>query len=248
MSYILEALKKSEQERQIGHVPDLSVVQETPTRAAPRWPRWLLAALLLNVAILAVLAWRVWDARTPETMASAPPAPAVEPAPAQPEASTTVGADTSAAPDASVSALLSAGEPAQSAAIVPNEAPAPELPEPVSQMPMPAAEPMEAVQPATDAQAQLGPDLEPLPPVESVDAATAVSRWEDLPAEQRDGLPVPRIDVHVFAQEPERRFVLINLRKYQQGDTLDDGAVIETILADGIVLSYQGQQYRVDRP
>jgi general secretion pathway protein B len=73
-------------------------------------------------------------------------------------------------------------------------------------------------------------------------------RWEDLPSEERNRLPAPRIDVHVFAREPARRFVLINLRKYQEGDTVDEGATIESILADGIVLSYQGQRYRVDRP
>ena len=248
MSYILEALKKSEQERQIGHVPDLSMVQETPARAAPRWPRWLLAALLLNVAILSVLAWRVWDARMSPTVASAPTGPAqVAPAGATPAQPVAAGAEPAVDTLASTpSAAVPA--PEQSPAAVQDEVPEPALPEPVSQMPAPAVEPVQSMQAATDPQTQLGPDLEALPPVDGADAAAAVPRWEDLPAEQRAGLPVPRIDVHVFAQEPERRFVLINLRKYQQGDTLDDGAVIETILADGIVLSYQGQQYRVDRP
>jgi len=73
-------------------------------------------------------------------------------------------------------------------------------------------------------------------------------RWEDLPLEERASLPAPRIDVHVFAQEPERRFVLINLRKYHAGDTLDDGTTLDAILSDGIVLSHGGRQYRVDRP
>lgn len=247
MSYILEALKKSEQERQIGHVPDLSVVQETPARAAPRWPRWLLAALLLNVAILSVLAWRVWDARMSPTVASAPTGP--EPAapagamPAQPATGAEPAVDTLASTSPAAVVV-----PEQKPAEVQDEVPEPALPEPVSQMPAPAVESVQSMQAATDPQTQLGPDLEALPPVDGADVATAVPRWEDLPAEQRAGLPVPRIDVHVFAQEPERRFVLIDLQKYKQGDTLGDGVVIETILSDGIVLSYQGQQYRVDRP
>lgn len=241
MSYILEALKKSEQERQIGQVPDLSVVQEAPMRAVPRWPRWLLAALLLNVVILAVLAWRVWDARVSSPVSSVP-----SELPEQPAADTVPEADALAVEPPAAVAL-----PERNAATVPDTEPVDVLPEAVSQMPEPSAEP---VQPTpsegyvADTQAPLGPDLEALPPVDSIDAASAVPRWEDMPVEQRAGLPVPRIDVHVFAQEPERRFVLIDLRKYRQGDTLQDGAVIETILADGIVLSYQGQQYRVDRP
>lgn len=247
MSYILEALKKSEQERQIGQVPDLSVVQEAPTRTAPRWPRWLLAALLLNVALLAILAWWVWDARMSANVASVPPVPAdtksAQPAPDTAFESDTTGADVVAAAPSSAAAA-----PEQHTTPAANAAPAPELPEPVSHLPTSAPEPIESVPSAAEAQTQLGPDLEPLPPVDSIDAAATVPRWEDLPDAQRAGLPVPRIDVHVFAQEPERRFVLIDLRKYKQGDTLEDGAVIETILADGIVLSYQGQQYRVDRP
>lgn len=250
MSYILEALKKSEQERQIGQVPDLSVIQETPARAAPRWPRWLLAALLLNIVVLAVLAWRIWDARMSASLASSPPAPSDTQQTAQSAADAALESGTRGVDAVDASLSSAAAVPAQNLAPASGTVPAPELPEPVSHQPTPAPVPAQPLQPAAQAQTetQLGPDLEPLPPVDSVDAAAAVPRWEDLPDAQRAGLPVPRIDVHVFAQEPERRFVLIELRKYHQGDTLEDGAVIETILADGIVLSYQGRQYRVDRP
>lgn len=238
MSYILEALKKSEQERQIGHVPDLSMIQETPHRTAPRWPRWLLAALLLNAVILVFLAWRAWDAHMSSKLSSAQ-TPAV---PAQ--------AATAAVPPAPIKAPI---EPAAAPAATEIDTAEPVLPEPVSEMPAPAPESepsalMQEPEWQAQPQPQLGPDLEPLPAPESADVTAGVPRWEDLPSAERSQFPVPRIDVHVFAQEPERRFVLINLRKYQQGDTLEDGAVIEAILADGIVLSYQGQQYRVDRP
>lgn len=89
MSYILEALKKSEQERRLGHVPDISVLQDTPPRTPQRWQRWLLAALLVNLLVLLIVAWRPW-ARTaaPEPVAAvAAPQPAAvpeapEPAPA----------------------------------------------------------------------------------------------------------------------------------------------------------------------
>lgn len=245
MSYILEALKKSEQERRIGHVPDLSMAQETPLHAAPRWPRWLLAALLLNALLLVFLGWRVWDARMSAGKEAAQPA-AVVPAPTAPPVR-----PSAAAPGEAVT-IPAADLPVET------DAATPVLPEPVSQTPpatpsvdVPASElPADA---DTGTQPQLGPDLVPLPAMaetgmEHTGMEDAVPRWEDLPDAERAGLPVPRIDVHVFAEEPERRFVLINLRKYLQGDTLDNGAVIETILADGIVLSYQGQQYRVDRP
>jgi general secretion pathway protein B len=112
------------------------------------------------------------------------------------------------------------------------------LPEPVTQIPPPApvptSSPMQTMAPLAE---------EPADSL-SLDAP----RWDDLPANVRSGLPAPRIDVHVFAREPARRFVLINLRKHKEGDVLDEGATIDAILADGIVLSYQGQRYRVGRP
>ena len=236
MSYILEALKKSEQERRIGAVPDLSMVQEPSARTAPRWPRWLLGALLLNAVILVFVAWRVWDARQSAGVPAGRVA-AVAPAPA---------------PDLPIDAGPVHAAPETQPAVTPPAAAAaaPVLPEPVSELPAVAPAPESAAQiPQSDFEAPpLGPDLEPLPDPQQTASAETVVRWEDLPPDQQAGLPVPRIDVHVFASEPERRFVLINLRKYLQGDTLDSGAVIETILADGLVLSYQGQQYRVDRP
>jgi general secretion pathway protein B len=216
MSYILEALKKSEQERQIGHVPDISMVQETPRPVVFRWPRWLLIALVVNVLILSVIIWRPWEMRTaqPDSQAMAPTS---TPAP--------VPAETQPIVDASVA------EPASAPAVVHSEAPEVDLPAPVSQMPLPPPAPIYNPEPARI-------ETEPvLPP-----------RWQDLSIDERNNLPAPRIDVHVFAREPARRFVLINLRKYQEGDTIDGGATIESILADGIVLSYQGQRYRVERP
>ena len=216
MSYILEALKKSEQERQIGHVPDISVVQEPPARPVPQWPRWLVGAILINVLILGLIAWQPWETRkVPEQSAARAPA---------------VSQPTDTVREAPELSLADARPAADDRA----ESPSP-LPEPVTQMPLPAA--AAVTTPAA-------------PPAEEAfeRSSSDVPRWDDLPVAVRDELPVPRIDVHVFAREPARRFVLINLRKHKEGDMLDEGATVEAILADGIVLSYRGQRYRVGRP
>ncbi len=62
MSYILDALKKSERERSLGHVPTLSTVHSYPKSPVSR--RWLWLALvllimlmLLGVAIYGVMFW-----------------------------------------------------------------------------------------------------------------------------------------------------------------------------------------------
>lgn len=231
MSYILEALKKSEQERHIGHVPDLTVTQEPApaTRVTARWP-WLLAViLLLNATVIGLLVWRPWQTPVPVVVgaerdprpaagegvspvpigsttaaASVPAAAAAAPAPIEPAAS--------AAPSITASAPIDPGSTARVAAV-----------------PAPEERPVTAARSPSDWRA-------------------TTPRWQDLPAEERSRLPVPRFDVHVFAQEPSRRFVLVNLKKYQEGDRLDQGVTLDAILAEGVVLSYQGQRYRVDRP
>ena len=218
MSYILEALKKSEQERQLGHVPDISMVQETSHAPASRWPRWLLAALVVNALILAAIVWRPWEMEKTQPVDQAA-VPTSTPTPIPAEIQPIVE-------DSPVEKLETA--PAAAAHSAP---PVVDLPAPVTRMPPPPPAPIYTPEP-------IRVETEPvLPP-----------RWQDLSIEERNHLPAPRIDVHVFAREPTRRFVLINLRKYQEGDTVDEGATIESILADGIVLSYQGQRYRVERP
>ncbi len=56
MSYILDALKRSEQERNQGQIPgfvDHNNMLLLSKKSRPTWPYWLAAALLLNVAGLA---------------------------------------------------------------------------------------------------------------------------------------------------------------------------------------------------
>lgn len=64
MSIILDALKKLEQKRQKGPVPDLMTVHapepEEPNNKRPLWPYLVLAALILNAGILAAV-FRPWE-------------------------------------------------------------------------------------------------------------------------------------------------------------------------------------------
>ena len=68
-----------------------------------------------------------------------------------------------------------------------------------------------------------------------------------MPLEFRSGFQAPHIDVYVYAEEPRRRFVLVDLQKYREGDTLQNGAVLEKINPNSIQLYYQGQRFRIDR-
>ena len=62
MSYILDALKKSEKERSLGSVPTLGAAEQFEERSVPlRW--FLLTVICLMVAILSGGAWMLWSSR-----------------------------------------------------------------------------------------------------------------------------------------------------------------------------------------
>ncbi len=66
MSYILEAIKKADQKRKLGSVPDVHTVHEGPPPIAKRlvWPYVLAAALFVNSAL--IFWWiQPWSAKAP---------------------------------------------------------------------------------------------------------------------------------------------------------------------------------------
>ena len=84
-------------------------------------------------------------------------------------------------------------------------------------------------------------------PLSAGDSDSGLPEWSELPLEFRGSFALPHIDVHVFAEEPARRFVLIDLKKYREGDTLASGALLEKISPGSIQLFYKGTRFRVDR-
>ncbi len=224
MSYILEALKKADQERTLGSVPDL----ETPHWGVRRSPRsyrwtWVVAALLLvNGVLLAFLLGRGTDDDSPKVSASAArhaiPKPIVPVSPV-PGAGTTV-----------VTRPRDVIQPAPAQVRV--------RPSVVTQAPAPVS--MQEPAPAT---AVAGMPK----PVPARAPQPGVQLWSDLPLEFRSTFSLPRIDVHVYADQPARRFILVDLQKYREGDTLDSGAVIEKILPQGLQLYYQGTRFEIEK-
>ena len=89
MSYILEALRKSERERALGQVPSLDTVHDRtrPTRSLP----WAVAAIAVVLLLAVVVFWLLRDAGpTAPTTVEVPPSPptteAQVPSPAAPPA------------------------------------------------------------------------------------------------------------------------------------------------------------------
>ena len=100
--------------------------------------------------------------------------------------------------------------------------------------------------PAPSAVVEAPPVYAP-PPEPQPAAVSDVPEWNELSLEFRSGLTLPRIDVHVYSDDPGRRFILVDLQKYREGETLGNGAVLEEILPDGIQLYYRGTRFRVEK-
>ncbi|MET0052596.1 MAG: general secretion pathway protein GspB [Candidatus Thiodiazotropha sp.] len=57
-----------------------------------------------------------------------------------------------------------------------------------------------------------------------------------------------RSDIHVYHENPQRRFVIINMHRYVEGDRLKEkGYRLERIDKDGIVLDYGPGLVRIPR-
>lgn len=221
MSFILDALRKSETERQrqagtglvdAGHRP--------PAKRRSPWLPLLVVVLVANLVLVAWLWWR--EPAAPATVATASPAPvaAVPTASATPPAAGRSLAEIAGAEDAPGDYADVADLPA----IEP--APVTETLEP------PAAAAAAGEAPAAAATGTVRDDL---PTAAQLVATGALAG------------PVLHLDLHVFSDDPAQRFVFINMRKYTEGMQLPEGSRLEEITRDGAIFSHDGQRFLLPR-
>ena len=101
--------------------------------------------------------------------------------------------------------------------------------------------------------AAAGPDLaltvaEPEPPAAEAppepDPYASVPMLWQLPSSIRSKLPEFSLTVHVYAPESSGRFVIVDRRKYREGDALAGGVKLEAIVPDGVILDYAGRTFK----
>ena len=222
MSFILDALRKSEHERQRSATPGLSQVPlATPP---PQMPRWALGVIGLLVAAVLVLGGAWWQGtRVPGSTAQSPPAPTVE-------------RNVQLPPPTPRSAVRQQAAPARLQA--PDESP------------LSSAAASSTGAPSTDAPSASGgnvvvrelsapPRLTNLP-----DDSVALPSVAMLATE---GVAVPplHLELHAFSAQPRDRFVFINGRKYVEGDRLVEGPVLVAIEPTGAVLTHAGRRFMI---
>ncbi len=226
MSYILDALRRADAERERGRAPDLHAQPPRPTAdgldtvARVRSWAWLAGGLVVGVALAA---WFVGAAR--DERANAPPKATVDVA----EPGAPALAPPAAAPAASVAPmrpvpLVPPVEPSAEARVT---APAPALPP----LPRPVVTPV-----PTPARASATPR-------EGATADAPPPALIELPESMRRELPPLRVGGSVYSEQPAARLLILDGRVLREGERLQPDLVVERIGARDAVLRYRDRAF-----
>jgi len=227
VSYILDALRKSETERRQGKVPDLG--QQVQLIHRPKKKRsisasvWLALALLINAAVFAVVFWpeRGGIASTDQQQ---PPASPVTQAPVETSRSATVETGESIEQPAADERVAETGEMEESE------------PQAVAEEPEVAEKPTIIV-PSVNTS-----DGNPVLP--ETESSGRVPHLVELPLSFQKSIPDLTFNSHLYSSDPSSSRVMINDNYLRTGDSFS-GLRVERITEDGVVLSKQGQSFRV---
>jgi general secretion pathway protein B len=269
VSFILDALRKSEHERERKQLPGLA---DAPVaRPVPSKLPWLLAGigalLAVNLVALVVLLFRGGDERPPHEAPAAPSPPAAfgsapaGPATAFSDPATPAAADTTRevrplAVEAAAGAQDSDYDyveppPVDGGPRVERLSPGePRLGTPRAGM---AAEAVTAPVPgdgriglATPPRAAVAaPRAGTFPP--RADSVPGLPRLDDLSPQATAGLPTLNLNLHVYSNEPAQRFVVLNGERYREGSRLAAGPALERITPEGVVLNHDGLRFLLPR-
>lgn len=264
MSYILEALKKAQAERQIGstptiHAPTLASAQQGQSRSVQRTP--MIVALVLMGAAIAGLATMLVRQQPPaaqpraaavDASVAAPPAQAGSPAHAAPPAAAAAVQAEIPAPDAA-SAMAAIAAPAAAA-----------VPEAVAKQPPVAAASSSATAPATvravgasaasTARAIEAPAAAPVTaapaPAPAAPPAPApleehIQSLQDLPEPIQRAIPPIALGGYMYSKNPADRLLLIDKVLRKEGEEVAPGLLLEKLQPKQAVFRFRGYRYKV---
>lgn len=215
MSYILEALRRADAERERGSVPGIHAQPAMLGEADGETPRagrsglWLGVLVALVLALLTAITWWVLgrdtpppasvpSAQVPSAEAPAPVTPVRELAPAPPAAPVVM------------TPLVAAVPPA----------------------PVPAPATQRAPEPRRPASAPAA-------------AEPRVYQLSELPDEIRRELPALAVGGAMYSQNPANRLLIVNGQTFHEGDKLAPNLSLEQIKLKSAVLEYKGYRYGI---
>ena len=236
MSYILDALRKSDQQRRRGAAPTLLVGQATAV--ATKRPAFLAYGMLVAALVGAgvVIGWlRPWQTEqaaptgaelvAAKPLASTPRQPASAPSEMAPQPKPELQVQ-DAKPPAQAAPVLVPAKPQRPARAKPKTDGA-------------ALEADAAMPGKAEAPGQPGGSA-------AADAARlqTVNSMTELPLSVQQELPAMTISVHAYSGNPGKRLVGINNRILREGEYVVPGLKLEQITPDGMIFAYKGYSFR----
>lgn len=210
MSFILDALKKSETDRQQQSSAEFSGVPTSSDSTGV--PRWLLAlGLLLAINLVVLIGLLLRSENVPSPL---PPAPATE----------------ARETDIDIPLEASTAEPSFREKVA----------EAQQNVPPPQASPEVVPASAPPVTPVVRSNREP-------SASGAIPTIYEVRANGTIVLPDLHLDIHVFSDIPEDRFVFINMSKQRENSKLAEGPMVEEITPEGVVLEYRGTSFLLPR-
>lgn len=218
MSFILDALRKSETDRQQRSTAEFAGIPASSgsRRGTPAW-LWVVAGLLLiNLVVLVGILMR-------------PGAPPAEPVSQQAGESVLKEPVQAAAEPPSMSSETFAGQVATARENAPLR----------DEAGVNAVVPPPQVNTATPAPATRAVR-------QTVNTAT-LPTLQELQANGSIVLPDLHVDIHVYSENSGDRFVFINMVKHKEGSRLAEGPLVQEITPDGVVLNQNGLSFLLPR-
>jgi hypothetical protein len=288
MSFILDALKKSENDRQRQSGPALFEVRVAPPRS--KLPLLAIIIVSLLVVNLGVVGWIMLrkPAAAPATAAPAAAAPAATPAPMNvqqsaaaqpqpyaqnpppppqgygqygqqpnmqapnsmpPQGYNQAGPNNGYPPNGYPQGYPQNGYPQQQPGVN-NGYPPPNTqyaPNPGPNLTDQGATPAQPEQYNPD---DYAPARDAPPPGTGAGRVTrgtpsGLPTYEE--AATQTSIPPLHMDLHSYAADPTKRFVLINMRRLYEGQSLPEGPKVESINTDSAIISYNGTRFVLNK-
>lgn len=256
MSYILEALKKSEQERERGNVPDIKSIHSsnevaTDDRKRRWWPYFLVLVVLINGAIFGVVYLGGEDSNTASQVSD-------EQQVASLSDKNTVANDFAVAEKPKQAAPSqqqpsqqqpSQQQPSQQQKTVPPSKSATESkPQPKVIF---SKEPLDMsgdvfIADGADDNASQSASIDSSSTQESIKENIQTMLISELPDNVRQSIPNIEFAGHVYSTSAERRSVMINGRKMREGDAVNADLFLHAITPEGAEFDYQGYRFKLN--
>lgn len=238
MSYILEAIKKAENDSP-SDVTSAHRAADVFFKRSKWWSTLALVAVMVNIALLAyILTSREQD---PETLVSNSPAKSSK------VLTPPVQINMTQSKPAPVQIASTPAKTAEVVQAVPTASTTPKerkTVEPLAQE-VDIVEHHQAKSVVAARRTENAPDSARDPVMDDLQVALSIPMLSEKSDNFRASVPPVTVDIHVFSDNPSKRFVMVDMIKYQEGNEMQNGIIIDRITPQGLSLSYNNERFQI---